>query len=205
MDSLKAYWERLYAERDPDTFSWYQPEPTLSLQLIERCAIGPDTPILDVGGGTSALVDRLLERGYRQIAVLDISANALELARRRLGDRAAVVDWLELDIADYEPSQPLGLWHDRAVFHFMTESADRTRYIQTLHRSLAKGGHLIISAFGMSGPTRCSGLDTLRYDAATLCAELGRDFKLVEATGEMHVTPAREQQAFAYFRFVRVR
>ena len=187
----------------PEEVSWYQKEPTLSLQLIRNTRIANDAPIIDVGGGASLLVDGLCERGFTRLAVLDISPQALAYARERLGDKAQRVEWYEADITTFVPPHRFILWHDRAVFHFLTDQSDRTRYVEVLKRTLEPGGHLLLAAFALDGPTRCSGLEIVQYDAAKLGRELGGEFRLVEERGETHVTPTGKQQKFAYFRFVR--
>lgn len=201
MTDTKQHWERVYAEKSPLEVSWYQKEPAVSLRLIERCALAREAAIIDVGGGASVLVDRLLDAGYRRLTVLDISARALECARARLGPRAQQVAWIEADVTRFEPACPYALWHDRAVFHFLTRAEDRGHYLQTLRRALPAGGHLVLAAFAIGGPTRCSGLDIVQYDAAGLSAELGVRFELVDRIAETHLTPAGKAQQFTYFRF----
>lgn len=203
MFDKKAHWERVYEDGLPEEVSWYQKEPTLSLQLIRNTRIATDAPIIDVGGGASLLVDGLCERGFTRLAVLDISPQALAYARERLGDKAQRVEWYEADITTFVPPHRFALWHDRAVFHFLTDQVDRTRYVEVLKRTLEPGGHLLLATFALGGPTRCSGLEIVQYDAAKLGRELGGEFRLVEETSETHVTPTGKQQKFAYFRFVR--
>ena len=200
----KAHWERIYRDHLPVAVSWYQKEPTLSLKMIERCAIQPDEPLIDVGGGASVLVDRLLQAGYQNVSVLDIAAPALAYARARLGDASAAVNWIECDVTAFEPDQAYALWHDRAVFHFLTDAEDRRRYVATLERALRSGGHVILAAFAIGGPTRCSGLDVVQYDASKLAAELGPTFALREECEELHTTPGGAKQTFGFFRFERI-
>ena len=175
----------------------------LSLRLIRNCALHPDEAIIDVGGGASLLVDRLLAEGYRRLAVLDISACALALAEVRLGERADVVEWFEADITEFFPPHPFSLWHDRAVFHFLTEAEERGKYVEILHKTLRPGGHLILAAFAIGAPTQCSGLNIVQYDAQKLLRELGGQFELIEDLGERHVTPSGKEQLFSYFRLTR--
>jgi len=147
-------------------------------------------------------VDTLCDRGYTSIAVLDVSAGALAYARARLGNRADGVEWHEADITAFNPPHPFLLWHDRAVFHFLTDQADRARYVQTLKKSLLPGGHLIIMTFSIGGPRKCSGLDIVQYDAEKMCQELGQDFDLLDTGLDTHITPAGGEQKFAWFRLV---
>lgn len=199
----KDHWEQVYQSNAPDDVSWFQTRPAISLRLIESSGVSKDAGVLDVGGGASVLVDFLLDAGFGKLAVLDISAAALDHARRRLGKRADSVDWLEADVTTFQPARQFGLWHDRAVFHFLTNKADRQKYVETLKRTLTPDGHVIIATFALDGPPKCSGLEVARYDAAGMCAELGAEFKLVEQTRETHTTPWRTEQKFGYFRFAR--
>lgn len=201
--SRKQHWEQVYSSKSPLDVSWYQDEPQLSWQLIEHAGIGKDAAIIDVGGGASVLVDRLVAAGYSQVSVLDISGKALAWARERLGDKASRVTWLEADITSFIPPRQFDLWHDRAVFHFLTDANDRHRYVEVLKRGLKPGGHLIMAAFAIGGPLQCSNLDIMQYDANKLSAELGEEFRLAEEAVEVHITPAKKEQKFAYFRFVR--
>ncbi len=201
--SRKQHWEQVYGTKSPLDVSWHQDEPRLSWQLIQHTGVGKGAAVIDVGGGASVLVDRLVAAGYRQVTVLDISGKALAWARERLGGKASQVTWLETDVTSFEPSSQFDLWHDRAVFHFLTDAGDRRRYVATLKRALKPGGHLIVAAFAIGGPLQCSNLDIVQYDAQKLSAELGQEFRLVEEAGEVHITPAKKEQEFAYFRFVR--
>lgn len=203
MTDRKSHWESIYRDKSPLEVSWYQQEPALSLELIRRSGVAHDAPVIDVGGGASVLVDRLLAAGYRELSVLDISARSLDCARQRLGAAAGQIDWIEADITAFSPSHTYALWHDRAVFHFLTEKADRARYAEVLHQALRPEGQLIIAAFAIGGPEKCSGLDIVQYDADKLLAELGPGFELVETRAEAHVTPAGGEQEFSYFRFIK--
>jgi len=199
----KDHWEQVYQTKAPDDVSWFQTRPATSLKLVESSGVGKDAGIIDVGGGASVLVDFLLDAGFTKLAVLDISAAALEHARQRLGSRASLVEWCEADVTTFNPPRQFGLWHDRAVFHFLTAKADRQKYVETLKRTLAADGHLIIATFAIDGPLKCSGLDVSRYDAASVCAELGTGFRLVEQVDETHSTPWATEQKFSYFRFAK--
>jgi len=203
MTDRKEHWEKIYGEKAPLEVSWYQKEPTMSLQFIHDTRLAYDAPMIDIGGGASVLVDYLCNEGYTNIAVLDLSATALAYARNRLGDNAKHVEWYEDDITRFKPPHPFSLWHDRAVFHFLTAASDRHDYIKILKNTLRPGGHLIIAAFAIGGPTQCSGLDIVQYDAHKLAAELGGDFELLEERHEVHNTPSDKMQEFNYFRFVR--
>ena len=199
----KQHWETVYASKSPLEVSWYQTEPRLSLQMIAATGAAKDAPIIDVGGGASVLVDRLLDAGYTSLSVLDISGQALVHARSRLGARAAQVEWIEADITAFVPPRSFQVWHDRAVFHFLTAAEDRRKYVEVLRRGLAIGGQLVIAAFAIGGPVKCSGLDIVQYDAAKMTAELGAGFRLLEEQGELHATPSGKEQLFGYFRFQR--
>lgn len=199
----KAHWQKIYAEKTPSDLSWFQAEPTISLELIKNCDLGFSDPIIDVGGGASVLVDHLIRRGYTRLAVLDISAAALAASRRRLGVDAERVEWIEADVTAYEPREQFALWHDRAVFHFLTDSNDRRSYVATLKKALRPGGHLIVASFAIGGPEKCSGLPIVQYDSHKLLSVLGREFRLVEERAESHVTPAQRIQEFAYFHLIR--
>lgn len=199
----KAHWEKMYQEKAPSEVSWYQAEPTISLELIDHCGLSAADPIIDVGGGASCLVDRLIDRGYSHLAILDISSAALAASRRRLGNRAEQVAWIESDITGYKPQRQFALWHDRAVFHFLTDPVDRKAYVNALKRALMPESHLIIASFAIGGPEKCSGLPIVQYDADKLLGELGPEFQLMEQRTETHVTPAQRTQKFAYFRLIR--
>lgn len=203
MNDLKNHWEKIYSDKSPLEVSWYQKEPTMSLQLIHNTRIAQDAPIIDVGGGASVLLDYLCNEGYTNISVLDISAKALACARDRLGDKASDIGWYEQDVTKFHPPKKFALWHDRAVFHFLTDESDRRDYVNVLKRALPLNGHFIIGAFSLGGPTICSGLDIVQYDAKKLVSELGEGFELMEERAEVHVTPADKRQQFTYFWFMR--
>lgn len=203
MFDRKKHWQNIYQEKSPLDVSWYQKQPTLSLELIHRSGIHKDEPVIDVGGGASVLVDYLYQEGFNKLSVLDISEHALNSAKQRLGDPAQNIEWFEADITEFKSPHPFSLWHDRAVFHFLTDPSDREKYVNTLKQALKPGGHLIIAAFAIGGPEKCSGLEIVQYDAAKLIAVLGEDFELVEEKSEVHVTPANQEQKFMYFRFMK--
>jgi len=197
----KEHWSDVHSKRVPGRASWYQLRPTLSLELIDRVGADPKAGAIDVGGGASSLVDELLEQGFENVAVLDVAGPALELAHARLGDRAHQVEWIEADVTQFEPQHQWGLWHDRAVFHFLTDASDRKAYRRALEAAVTPGGAAVISAFSLAGPERCSGLDVVRYSPESLAGELGPAFELVEARDEAHVTPTGAEQAFVYCLF----
>jgi trans-aconitate methyltransferase len=197
----RDHWNRVYETRTPDSVSWFQVRPALSLDMIAAASIRKDAGIIDVGGGASVLVDCLLERGYTNLAVLDLSGAALKVSRSRLGAKAAAVHWIEADVTSFEPPRRYALWHDRAVFHFLTDGRDRAGYKATLRKALQPDGAVIIATFAPDGPPKCSGLDVMRYDAEAIAAALGDEFQLHETRRETHVTPAEAEQRFNYFRF----
>jgi SAM-dependent methyltransferase len=191
----------VYQTRATDDVSWYQRRPDLSIELIVASGVGKDAGIIDVGGGASTLVDCLLDAGYTRLAVLDCSGVALAHTRSRLGDRGGAVEWIEADVTTFAPRRRFGLWHDRAVFHFLTDAGDRRAYVETLRKTLLPGGAVVIATFAMDGPPKCSGLDVVRYDESTIRGEFGTEFELEEVRSEVHLTPWQSGQRFAYFRF----
>jgi len=195
----KSHWDNIYTTKDSTQVSWFQQHPELSLQFIKQTGVAKTGQIIDVGGGASTLVDDLLDDGYHNVTVLDISKAALEVASRRLGSRGDFVTWLEADITKANlPSQFFDLWHDRAVFHFLTNPEDRANYVETVQRSVKRGGHVIVATFALDGPLRCSGLDIVRYSPDSLHDEFGDSFELVDTTSELHHTPFGTEQKFIY-------
>lgn len=201
----KQHWNGVYQDKDPLEVSWYQKKPTVSLQLIANSGIGHDDGVIDVGGGASVLVDHLVDAGFKDVAVLDIAASALTHARERLGARGEEVHWFESDVTEFDAGRQFALWHDRAVFHFLTLADERAAYGRVLRRTIPVGGQLIIATFALDGPEQCSGLNVQRYSPATLSAEIGDDFSLQETLSECHRTPADKDQQFTYCRFLRER
>jgi SAM-dependent methyltransferase len=199
----QAHWEDVYTRKREDEVSWFQPEAAVSLELIDRCGVPADARIIDVGGGASRLVDGLLDRGFGHVTVLDLSSAALAKARERLGERASRVQWVAADVTTFVPPTSYAVWHDRAVFHFLTAEADREAYVRVLERAVLPGGHVIVGTFALDGPLRCSGLEVARYDPAGLAAVLGASLTLVESRRHEHVTPGGKVQAFTFVRFVR--
>lgn len=196
---LKTHWEHIYETKASNQVSWYQEHAQYSLQFIQNTGVQKSDQIIDIGGGASTLVDDLLAAGFQHISVLDISAAALQRARQRLGRRAGAVNWIETDITQMEfPAQTYGLWHDRAVFHFLTQPADRQRYVKTVRQAVRTGGHVIIATFAPDGPDHCSGLEVMRYSPESLHDEFGEGFELKESTRETHHTPFGTEQKFIY-------
>lgn len=201
----KAHWESVYATKEPGQVSWYRSHLDTSLALIERLAPSHSAAIIDVGGGASTLADDLVRRGYANVTILDLSETALRAAKERLGTASAQIQWLTADVCEADlPLDRFDIWHDRAVFHFLTLPEQRAAYVARAAASVKKTGHLIVSTFGPEGPTRCSGLDTAHYDAAALEAEFGSQFRLVDSQIEWHTTPAGGKQQFLYCLFERV-
>ena len=195
----KSHWENVYTTKTPDRVSWYRAHLETSLALIERSARDRSASIIDVGGGESTLVDDLLARGFRNVTVLDVSQVAIETTKKRLGQIADRVHWLVADATQVElEPKAYDVWHDRAVFHFLTDAQQRMAYIRQVVRSVISGGHVIVSTFGPEGPTKCSGLDVVRYDADSLHDEFGARFRLVDSSRELHETPFGTTQQFLY-------
>ena len=201
----RQHWDEVYTTKSPTEVSWYQPHLKLSLAFIERVAPSRSAPIVDIGGGTSTLVDDLILHGYTDISVLDISQIAIQEEKRRLGLPAEQIEWFVGDVCDFElAASRYDVWHDRAVFHFLTLPEQRASYVTKAAASVKENGHLIVSTFGPEGPMRCSGLETARYDAAALEAEFGSSFRLADSQMEWHTTPSAKEQQFLYCLFQRV-
>lgn len=193
----------MYDGRKTTEVSWYEPHPEKSLELVRAAGVHLADPIIDVGGGASLLVDELLAAGYSDLTVLDVSASVLGKLRGRLGSGASSVRLLHRDVTAFQPERQYALWHDRAVFHFLVQREDRENYVEALRQGVRPGGQVVMATFGPSGPQRCSGLPTVRYDARTLGAELGAGFGLVQSFLHAHRTPSSAQQQFLYCRFER--
>ena len=200
----REHWDSVFREKRPHEVSWFQPAPAPSLSLIGRCDLAPDSGIIDVGAGASKLVDELLDRGYLALGALDLSDAALQESRDRLGERAMEVEWYAEDVTRFEPPRRWMLWHDRALFHFLTDEADRAAYKKVLGRALRPGGLLIIATFGPEGPSKCSGLDVVRYSPDSLQEELGPEYVWLESLEDPHQTPSGQTQAFVFSLFQRV-
>jgi 2-polyprenyl-3-methyl-5-hydroxy-6-metoxy-1,4-benzoquinol methylase len=199
----QAHWQNVYATRAATEVSWFQETPDISLDLVHAAGANPRSPIIDVGGGASRLVDALLGEGYADVTVLDISEQALAVAQSRLGGAAAKATWIVEDVTTWQPQRPYDIWHDRAAFHFLTGAEDRQAYVERLMLALRSGACAIIGTFAPDGPERCSGLPVTRYDAAKLRTVLGAGFELVESRRHDHRTPGGALQRFQFSLFRR--
>jgi 2-polyprenyl-3-methyl-5-hydroxy-6-metoxy-1,4-benzoquinol methylase len=197
--NVETHWEKIYREKAPDAVSWYRPHLETSLALIEKAAPERGVSIIDVGGGESTLVDDLLAHGYQNITVLDVSNTAIDVTKKRLGSASERVHWVTADIVNGELApNAYDVWHDRAVFHFLTAMDQRVAYVRQVARAVKPGGHVLVSTFGPEGPTKCSGLEVVRYDAESLHAEFGVRFRLLDNIKELHNTPSGTTQQFLY-------
>ncbi len=195
----REHWEKVYASKSPEEVSWFRPHLEQSVGFLEAARLGPESAIIDVGGGASTFVDDLLDRGYENVTVLDLSEGALAAARSRLGHRASRVRWLCADVTDASLAPAAyDFWHDRAVFHFLRDPAARARYVANVRRSLKPGGHVVVATFGPHGPEKCSGLEVMRYSPEELHAEFGSDFARLASATEHHRTPWGTEQEFVY-------
>jgi 2-polyprenyl-3-methyl-5-hydroxy-6-metoxy-1,4-benzoquinol methylase len=198
----KSHWENIYATKGAPHVSWYAPHLELSLQLIKQTGVNTAGQIIDAGGGASTLVDDLLEQGYQNISILDIASTALGVSQARLGSQANDVRWIEGDVTRIALAQNFfDVWHDRAVFHFLTEAQDRRRYLDLVKSSLKPEAHLILATFAQDGPAKCSGLEVVRYSIENLTAELGEGFELIKSLNGVHTTPFHTEQKFLYSHF----
>jgi SAM-dependent methyltransferase len=203
MDRRK-HWEKVYSSTPVDKVGWYEPHLETSLAWTEDLGLAKDVPIIDIGAGASTLVDDLLSKGYESITVLDLSASALASAKERLGERSGSVTWLEGDITSIDlPAHHYGLWHDRAVFHFLTRPEQQEQYRDNLLKALQPAGHLVIGTFAPEAPPKCSGLPVQRYSAQELASTLGSEFELKRHQKMMHLTPGGTEQMYLYCHFQR--
>ncbi len=195
----KTHWETIYRTKDVHEVSWFQSEARRSLDLITRICSDRSAPIIDVGAGASVLVDNLLAAGYQSLSVLDLSEAALEISRDRLGAGSANVKWMRADVLGAKLEERAhAVWHDRAVFHFLTNASDRQTYVEQVRRAVRPGGHILVATFAEDGPEYCSGLPVVRYSAEGLHSEFGTDFLLVRSEHEDHRTPGGGEQSFLY-------
>lgn len=195
----KAHWENVYSTKGRDEVSWFREHLDTSLKMIVGTGVGYEAAIIDVGGGNSTLVDDLIERGFIDVSVLDISGKAISDSKERLGAKAATVNWIESDITMAAlPPNHFDVWHDRAVFHFLTDENDRKKYVDLMMSSVKPGGHVIVASFSLEGPQKCSGLDVVRYSPESMHGEFGSSFDLIESVGEEHNTPFGTTQQFVY-------
>ena len=199
MNSKQTHWENIYTHKNPQEVSWTQKKPALSLSWIESLHLPKDAPIIDVGGGESHLVDYLIDMGYSDLTVLDISQAALNRSQERLGSKANSVKWIQADITTFQPKKKYALWHDRAVFHFLTQKDDIATYTKMV--STAVDQYLLMSTFSKEGPLKCSGLPITQYDAESISANFSAAFELTQQDREVHTTPFDTTQAFIYALF----
>lgn len=195
----KNHWETVYETKNPDEVSWTQEKPETSLEFIRSCGLEKDARIIDIGGGDSHLVDFLLEEGYENITVLDISAKALEKAQKRLGEKAGKVTWIVSDITTFQPSETYDIWHDRATFHFLTAPDQVSKYIRTASENVTQ--FMILGTFSKNGPKKCSGLDIQQYDEASLSKTFESDFSKIKCFTLDHTTPFGTVQNFVFCHF----
>jgi SAM-dependent methyltransferase len=195
----KSHWENVYTTKPHDQVSWYREHLDNSLKMILQTGVGRDAAIIDIGGGSSTLVDDLLDNGFADVSVLDISGAAIDKSKERLGERSGRVAWFEADVTEVTlPGDHYSVWHDRAVFHFLIDADDRRKYVELVMRSLKAGGHIIVASFGLEGPQKCSGLDVARYSPESMHDQFGNQFRLVKSLDETHQTPFGTTQEFVY-------
>lgn len=205
MTERKAHWDAIFRTKPSPELTWYQPHLASSLELIHSTRLSKDAPILDIGCGDSTLVDDLIRSGYTHLTLLDVSRLALERCQERLGRRATQVNWIEGDITQLDlPAGEYLLWHDRAVFHFLTDPLERGLYVLAARRALAPAGYLLIATFALDGPEKCSGLPVMRYTPDSLSSEFGSSFRLLQSRSEIHRTPWGGEQSFQYSLFKKV-
>lgn len=202
-DGRQAHWEGVYTKKGENEVSWFQENPAPSLELVAQIGATSASAIIDIGGGASRLVDILVERGFEDVTVLDLSEAALEAAKARLGDRAAQVQWIVADVTKSYPAQTFDVWHDRAAYHFLIDPADRSAYVTRMKQAVKPGGHIVIGTFAIDGPEKCSGLPVNRYDAASLAKEFGEGFELLDSRRHDHSTPWNSAQRFQFCIFRR--
>jgi cyclopropane fatty-acyl-phospholipid synthase-like methyltransferase len=203
MESIKEHWEKVFATKAENEVSWFQPYPTTSVEFLELFNLPLDARIIDIGGGDSHLVDVLVQKGYRNIYVLDISENALIRAKKRLGDKANLVHWIVADVTDFKPQVKFDFWHDRAAFHFLTTEAKIDRYIQLAENSIHQNGYLVLGTFAEGGPEKCSGLEIKQYSEASMSNRFEINFKRIKCINEEHETPFNTTQHFLFCSFQR--
>lgn len=204
MHSHKTHWEKIYETKAESDFSWFQPYPQTSVDFINLFKLPKTASIIDIGGGDSHLVDALLELGYSDITMLDISAKSIERTKVRLGEKASAVTWIEKDIVDFVPQRMYDFWHDRAAFHFLTAEIQIIKYLAIVKQGIKSGGHLVLGTFSDKGPNQCSGLEIRQYTEASMSALFEKDFKRIECVEETHVTPFTTQQNFVFCSFQRI-
>lgn len=196
-----SHWDNVYLTKSFDQVSWYQSEPTTSFDLIESTGLRKQQRIIDVGVGVSQLPEKLLKSGYKKLTLLDLSRNALNLQREKLGKFEANVDYINADISNIELDFEVSLWHDRAALHFLTSRQEREAYLYQLNKNLVRGGYFVLSTFAKGGPKKCSGLRAKQFDAESIQQELGNGYSLISNRTENHLTPWNSEQLFNYFLF----
>jgi SAM-dependent methyltransferase len=199
----KSHWENIYATKQPDQVSWFQVYPKTSMEFVTLFGLQKDARIIDIGGGDSRFVDALLEAGFTDVTVLDISANAIERAKTRLGDKAQLVHWIVSDVTDFKPEGQYDFWHDRAAFHFLVTEAQSDAYTLIARDGIAPGGYLVLGTFSENGPKKCSGLDIRQYSEASMSYKFEKDFDRIRCITEDHVTPFSTSQNFLFCSFRR--
>jgi SAM-dependent methyltransferase len=203
MSDRKKHWETIYGTKAEDQVSWFQPYPKTSVEFLDLFDLPPDANIIDIGGGDSHLVDVLLDKGYHNVWVLDISANAIERAKRRLGDRAKLAHWVVSDVVEFVPEVQFDFWHDRAAFHFLTDEKAINAYVSLAERSIREGGYLVLGTFSEKGPEKCSGLEIKQYSEASMSARFEVMFDRIKCVEEDHATPFDTVQNFLFCSFKR--
>lgn len=198
MTGAKFHWDQIYSEKSADQLSWTESNPSPSFEWILEAAPARSSKIMDVGGGTSFLVDRLLEAGYQMPALMDISPEALSQAQALVGARSSEIEWIESSVLEFRTLPRFSVWHDRAVFHFFTDERDRKKYFEIMRQALLPNAKVIIATFSTSGPEKCSGRNVMRYDETTLPAQLGNRFETIRLERKIHTTPWRTEQEFIY-------
>lgn len=195
----KAHWDKIYTSKDHKEVSWYQESPSISLALLKQIGVAEDDAIIDIGAGASTLVDALIEQGYEDISILDISDNALDIVKQRLADKADIPKYYTADVTEFSPARQFDVWHDRAVFHFLTQQSDKEKYVQRLSELLKPTGRAIIGTFSLNGPNQCSGLDIEQYDELMIAKLMGTQLELIDSCVDVHTTPGGATQEFMYF------
>ncbi len=199
--SKTDHWNAVYSQKAEAELSWHQDDPSVAIDLMKKAGLARHSSVIDIGAGTSRLMDSLLDLGIRDLSALDLSENALSASRHRLGARGQAVKWIVADITGWEPTRTYDIWHDRAVFHFLVNPTDQTAYIERLARSVSAGGHAIIATFALDGPEKCSGFPVARYSPESLAKTLGQSFALVLHQEHRHLTPWGHPQSFQYSLF----
>ena len=201
MIATKEHWEKIFATKSEHDVSWFQPYPKTSVGFVKLFNLPPESNIIDIGGGDSHLVDALIEKGYKNLYVLDIAENALQRAKERLGDKADSVHWIASDILDFKPDMKFDFWHDRAAFHFLTTETNIDKYVEIAENSIRPGGYLILGTFSEKGPDQCSGLEIKQYNEASMSYRFERKFERIKCISEDHLTPFNTTQNFLFCSF----